>query len=236
METEILYLRNSYLKEFEATVTEVNGKYVILDKTNFYPSSGGQLNDTGTIIKNGEEFKVVFVGKFDGKISHEIDKEGLKVGDNVKGIIDWGRRYKLMRSHTASHILSYVLNTEAGALITGNQLDIDKCRDDFNLENFDREKLKNYIEKANEILSKNLDVKIYFLKRDEAMKDKSLFKLAAGFKHDFEEIRIVEIGSYDRQADGGTHVNNTKECGKIEFLSCENKGKANRRIYFKLIP
>ena len=169
---EALYLKDSYLKEFEANVIEANGKYIVLDKTAFYPSSGGQLNDTGKLIKDREEFNVVYVGKFNGKISHEVDKEDLKKGDKIKGIIDWDRRYKLMRSHTASHILSYILNTEAGALITGNQLDIEKCRDDFNLENFDREKIKEYVKKANEIIAKNLDVKIYFLKRDEALKDK----------------------------------------------------------------
>ncbi|MBU2634502.1 MAG: alanyl-tRNA editing protein, partial [Nanoarchaeota archaeon] len=181
-----------------------------------------------------EEYNVVYVGKFDGKISHEVDKEGLKVGDKVRGVLDWDRRYKLMRMHTASHILSGVLHKETGALITGNQLGVDKSRDDFNLENFDKEEIKNYIDKANEILDRNLDVKISFLKKDEALKDKELFKLAAGFKHDFEEIRIVEIGDYDKQADGGTHVKNTKECGKIEFLKCDNKGKNNRRVYFKL--
>ena len=231
-----LYLDNSYLKEFEAEVKEVNnGKFIVLDKTVFYASGGGQPHDEGKLIKDGKEFKVVFVGKFEGKISHEVEPEGLKLGDKVKGVLDWERRYKLMRSHTASHILSAVLHKDAGALITGNQLDVNKCRDDFSLEDYNPEKIKEYIEKANEILKQNLDVKTYYLDKEEAMKDKELFKLATGFKHDFDKIRIVEIGDYDKQADGGTHVKNTKECGTIKFLKAENKGKSNRRVYFEII-
>jgi len=230
-----LYLDNSYLKEFEAEVKEVNKeKFIVLDKTAFYPNGGGQPYDTGRLIKDDKEFKVVFVGKFDEKISHEVELKGLKVGDKVKGIIDWERRYRLMRSHTASHVLSAVLYKDAGVLITGNQLDVDKCRDDFSLENYNPEKIREYIEKANDIIKKNLDVKTYYLSKEEAMKNKELFKLAAGFKHDFDKIRIVEIGDYDRQADGGTHVKNTKECGTIKFLKSENKGKNNRRVYFEL--
>jgi len=230
-----LYLDDSYLKEFEAEVKEVNnGKFIVLDKTVFYASGGGQPHDEGKLIKDGKEFKVVFVGKFEGKISHEVDSEGLKVGDKVKGVLDWERRYKLMRSHTASHVLSAVLHKDAGALITGNQLDVNKCRDDFSLEDYNPEKIKEYIEKANEIIKQNLDVKAYYLSKEEAMKDKELFKLAAGFKHELDKIRIIEIGNYDKQADGGTHVKNTKECGVIKFLKCENKGKSNRRVYFEL--
>src|SRR3989338_2611371 len=136
----MLCLDDSYCKECEATVTGVkDGKFIALDKNLFYPRGGGQPTDTGKIIRGNDdlnqndsnmckfgddrishEFKVVFVGKFDGKVSHEVDKEGLKEGDKVKCIIDWERRYKLMRTHTAAHVLASTMHKELGALITGN--------------------------------------------------------------------------------------------------------------------
>lgn len=230
----MLYLDGSYLKEFEATVEEVNnGRYVVLNKTAFYPMGGGQLYDTGVMIKNGEEYKVIYVGKFEGKISHEVDKEGLKVGDKVKARIDWERRYKLMRYHTAAHIISGVFNKETGALITGNQLDIDKGRIDFDLENFDREKINEYFKKANELIKKDLPIKNYYITREEALGMPEIAKLAKGLP-DVENLRIVEIIGFDRQADGGTHVRSLGEVGEIEFIKAENKGKSNRRVYFKI--
>ena len=167
-------------------------------------------------------------------ISHEVDKEGLKVGDKLKCILDWERRYRLMRYHTAAHILSAVFHKEANALITGNQKDEGKARIDFDLENFDREKINDYIKKANEILKRNLEVKVYYLPKEEAFKDPNLFKLKNVLPKNLEKLRIVEIGDVDKQADGGTHVKNTKEIGEIEFIKAENKGKSNRRVYFKI--
>ena len=120
--TEVLYLLDCYLKEFEASVESVkDDKYVVLDKTAFYPNAGGQPYDTGKFIKNGEEFKVVFAAKFGDVISHEVDKPGLKPSDKVKGVIDWDRRYRLMRMHTAAHVISIIIEIDANALITGNQ-------------------------------------------------------------------------------------------------------------------
>ncbi len=232
--TEILYLEDSYLKECEATVIRVDGKYIVLDKTIFYPTSGGQECDKGKLVRNGEEFNVVFVKKIGEDISHEVDKEGLKIGDQVKCILDWNRRYSLMKYHTAAHILSAVFHKEANALITGNQKDEDKARIDFDLENFDRDKINEYIKKANEIIKRDLEVKAYYLSKEEAFKDPNLFKLKNVLPKDLEELRIVEIGDVDKQADGGTHVKNTKEIGEIEFLKAENKGKSNRRVYFKI--
>ncbi|RMF54344.1 alanyl-tRNA editing protein [Candidatus Woesearchaeota archaeon] len=231
-----LYLDDSYLKEFESVVKEVNqDKFVVLENTAFYPNGGGQPYDTGKIIsENGKEYKVVFVGKFSGQISHEVDKPGLKVGDRIKGIIDWERRYRLMRMHTASHIIANVFHNDAGAKITGNQLGIEKSRVDFSLERFDRELINNYIKKANEIIKRNLEVSVEFVPREEAEKDPSLFKLAMSFPHDFKELRIVSIGDVDRQCDGGTHVKNTSEIGTVELVKLENKGKNNRRVYFTL--
>lgn len=230
----MIYLEDSYAREFEATVEEVNnGKYVVLDKTLFYPNGGGQPYDTGTITKDGEEYKVVYVGKFDGKISHETDREGLRVGDRIKGKIDWERRHKLMRYHTAAHVISGVINKETGALITGGQLEMDKARIDFDLENFDREKISEYFAKANEIIKKDLPIKTYYMTREEALKISELAKLAKGLP-DVEKVRVVEIEGFDRQADGGTHVKSLGEVKGIEFLKAENKGKNNRRVYFKV--
>ncbi|RMF05614.1 alanyl-tRNA editing protein [Candidatus Woesearchaeota archaeon] len=233
---DALYMKDSYLKEFEAEVVSVSqDKYVVLDRTAFYPNGGGQPYDTGRLIRDdGEEFKVVYVGKFDGRISHEVDRPGLKEGDKVKGVIDWERRYELMRYHTAAHILSGVFHKECGAKITGNQLDIGKGRIDFNLEEFDRERIMEYFEKANRIVEEDRPVLVSFMSRDDALKDPDLFKLAGVLPPAVKELRIVEIKDFDRQADGGTHVRSTKEVGKIVFVKAENKGKKNRRVYFKL--
>lgn len=232
-----LYMDDCYLKEFEATVKSVaNKKYIVLDQTGFYPMSGGQPYDTGVMIRqrDGKQFIVVYVGKFNGEISHEAAEEGLKQGDKVKCRINWDRRYKLMRMHTAAHIISAVFHKEACALITGNQLDLEKSRIDFNLDNFDREKIDEYIRKANDVVEQDLPIKIYTMQRIDAVKDSSLFKLAKALPETLQEIRIVEIEGFDRQADGGTHVKSTKEVGKIIFLKADNKGKANRRVYFTL--
>ena len=233
---EALYLEDSYLKEFEAEVLELkDNKYIVLDKTAFYPNSGGQPHDTGVFFRNNEEFPMVYVGKFSGNISHEVSKPGLNKGYKIIGKINWDRRYVLMRMHTAAHILSGIFHKEAGALITGNQLDLDKSRIDFSLENFDREKINRYIAKANEIVKNSLQIKTYFLKREEAMKIPDVVKLASVFPPDVENLRIVEIDGFDKQADGGTHVKNTSEVGTIEFIKAENKGKSNRRVYYRLI-
>jgi misacylated tRNA(Ala) deacylase len=242
METKALYLEDSYLKEWESQVIEISGeeekqgKFIILDQTAFYPNSGGQPYDTGKIIRisNNEEFLVSYTGKFDGKISHEVDHEGLKVGDKVKCILDWDRRFRLMRMHTAAHILSPIINMQTQALITGNQLGLDKSHIDFDLENFDREPFKDYIKSANEIITWNLPLKSYYVSSEQLANDKSLCKLAKGLPPDLKEIRIVEIESFDKQADGGTHVKSTSEVGKIIFLSADNKGAKRRRVYFTL--
>ncbi len=232
--TELLYMRDCYLKEFDASVVSVEGNLVELDKTAFYPLGGGQPNDTGKIFSNSREFSVVNVFKKEGKVFHEVDKEGLKPGDKVKGIIDWKRRYKLMRMHTAAHVLSEVIHRETKALITGNQLGLEHSRIDYNLENFDREKILECVERANEIIKKDLPVKIYFLKREEALKIPNISKLAKFVPPNLPELRIVEIEGFDIQADGGTHVKRLSEIGKIKIVKMENKGKNNRRVYYEL--
>jgi misacylated tRNA(Ala) deacylase len=235
-----LYMDDAYMKEFEATVESVqkdgeNKYFVVLDNTAFYPNGGGQPYDTGRLVREGNEYPVVFVGKFGGKISHEVSAEGLKAGDKVKGFIDWERRYQLMRSHTAAHVMSAVFHKDAGALITGNQIELEKIRIDFSLDEFDREKIMEYIKIANQTIEKDLPTKAYFITREEAGNDPGLFKLAKGFPPEIKTIRIVEIEGFDKQADGGTHVKSLKEIGRIEFVKAENKGKNNRRVYFRLV-
>jgi len=231
-----LYLEDSYLKECDAMVMSVKeDKYVVLDQTIFYPKGGGQPWDTGKIIRGTDEFNVVYVGKFGGEISHEVDKPGLKEGDKVHCVLDWDRRYKLMRSHTAAHILAAILCRETGALITGNELATDRTRFDFNLENFDRDAFQTYVAMTNKVLMQDIQVKCYNLPREEALKIPGLVKLAEAAPPDIPILRIVEIEDVDKQADGGTHVKNLKEVGQIKFVKAENKGRNNRRVYFDLI-
>lgn len=233
------YLTDCYTKEFETKIICINEEGLIeLEKTYFYPTSGGQPNDTGKIFKDSDEYNVLDVIKSDGRILHKlrnnVEKNRLSVGDNIRGVIDWERRYRLMRYHTASHILSTLIHNETGAEITGNQLYIDKARVDFSLENFDRDLMKSFQEKTNEIIKKNIPISFRILEREEAFKIPSLVKLRKQLPETITEIRIVDVGEFDHQACGGTHLKNTSEIGEIEIYELENKGKDRRRIYFKI--
>ena len=234
--TQALYLEDSYLRECDAVVVSVkDGKYVVLNQTIFYPKGGGQPWDTGKIIKNDETFDVVYVGKFSGDISHEVNAPGLNEGDEVHCILDWERRYKLMRSHTAAHVFASLLCNGTGALVTGNQLKEDKIRFDFSLEKFDPGILTEYIDQSNRLFRKHIPVKWYELPREEALKIPGVIKMAGAFPPNIPCLRIVEVVGVDRQADGGTHVKDLKEVGQIRALKTENKGKHNRRVYFTLV-
>ena len=232
-----MYLEDSYLKECDAVIASVNeGKYVVLDQTIFYPKGGGQPCDTGRIIMGNEVYNVVYVGKFSGEISHEVDRQGLKAGDKVHCVLDWDRRYKLMRSHTAAHLFASLLCNGTGALVTGNQLETDKIRFDFSLEQFNPEILEKYVAETNELLKRDTPVRSFELPKEEALKIPGVVKMAEAFPPDIPRLRIVELVDLDKQADGGTHVKNLREVGQIELLKTENKGKNNRRIYFNLTP
>ena len=233
--TKALYLEDSYLQKCDATIVSVkDGKYVVLDRTVFYPNGGGQPWDTGKIIKGDQTYNVVYVRKFSGEISHEIDRPGLEEGHKVLCILNWERRHRLMRSHTAAHVFASLLCNGTGALVTGNQLEEDKVRFDFSLEKFDREILEEFMDEANELFKRDIPVKWYELSREEALKIPGVIKMAEAFPPDIPRLRIVEVVDVDRQADGGTHVKNLREVGQILLLKAENKGKHNRRIYFKL--
>jgi misacylated tRNA(Ala) deacylase len=228
-----IYLEDSYLKAFDAVVLSASGDQVILDKTAFYPASGGQPSDQGSLSKSDEEFKVLSAIILDGQIAHIVDRDGLKSGDTVHAVLDWERRYRLMRSHTACHILSAVIFLETGAKITGNQLDLSRSRVDFSLESFDKAKMSEYIEGANRLIGENRPVKIRVLPRDEVLMIPDIVRLAMDVP-DRDEIRMVEIEGIDAQACGGTHVRSTGEIGRIKMIKAENKGKSNRRVYFAL--
>lgn len=243
-----LYLKDSYVKELETTVKEIiekdGKKYIVLDDTVFYARGGGQPADTGklTVLKSsvegldGTEFNIISVTKSEGKILHEIDLQDakLKTKDHVKCAIDWARRYRLMRIHTATHILAAIMNKEEGVLISGNELGEDKARVDFNLQDVNSEKIQLYINKTNETIKRNLDVTMSFMPREEALKLPGAVKLMVALPPDIQTLRIVQIGDVDLQADGGTHVKNTSEIGEIELIRIDNKGKDNRRVYFRL--
>ena len=234
--TKTLYLDDSYLTECDAVIQEVkDNKYIRLNQTIFYPRGGGQPCDTGIILRDSEKFDVVYVGKFSGDISHEVHQAGLVAGDHVRCILNWDRRYKLMRSHTAAHVFSSLLCSGTGALVTGNQLDVDKVRFDFSLETFQRSILQTYITKANEYFARDIPVKWYVLPREDALQIPGVIKMAEALPPDVPYLRIVEIEGLDKQADGGTHVRNLKEVGSIELIRAQNKGKFNRRAYFRLL-
>jgi misacylated tRNA(Ala) deacylase len=227
-----LYLEDGYLKDFDATVEWVNSDRVILDRTAFYPQSGGQPSDTGSLLKDGQEFDVLHV-ETPGP-THIADRAGLQAGDKVNGIIDWERRYRFMRSHTACHILSAVIFKETGAKITGNQIDLTRSRIDFSLESFDKTKMAEYVDQVNGIIKEGHRVETSILPRAQAMKIAELVRLAMEVP-DREEIRVIRVEGVDEQACGGTHVLSTAEVKGIKLIKAENKGKSNRRVYFELV-
>ncbi|MCS7122539.1 MAG: alanyl-tRNA editing protein [Candidatus Micrarchaeota archaeon] len=226
--TELIYLDDSYIREIDAEVVKVQDNRIVLNRTIFYPRGGGQPNDTGYI----DDARVIDVYKEGDEVIHVIDGKISRTHVHLK--IDWDRRYRLMRMHTAAHVLAGgVMYSKYGAKITGNQLDVDVSRFDFNIESFDRDLLENAIQEANRIIQENRLVKVYYISREDALSRPELVKL---YNRDFLErlsrVRIVEIEGVDVQADGGTHVRELREIGKIELVKMENKGKNNRRVYF----
>jgi Ser-tRNA(Ala) deacylase AlaX len=226
--TQKLFWEDMYMREFEAKVLHVEGQRVVLDRTAFNPRGGGLVSDLGTL----DGRRVAEVVKEGEEIFHVVDSPDFVPGQEVHGVLDWERRYRIMRMHTSAHILSSVVNGETGALITGNQISPDDSRVDFNLENFDKEKMAHYVDEVNDIVERGLEVKTFFMKREEALAKPGFVKLANAMPPSLEVLRIVQIGDVDTQADGGVHVRNTKEIGKVVGLGTENKGKSNRRLHF----
>jgi misacylated tRNA(Ala) deacylase len=224
-----LYWEDAYIQEFDAKVVNLTGTNIILDQTAFNPRGGGLVGDTGDI--NG--VKVVDTIKEGETIIHVTEAPlNLKPGDTVHGKLDWDRRYRIMRMHTAAHTLSSLINSEQGALITGNQIEPDRSRVDFNFHDFNRAAGEELCGKANEVIAKNPPVKTYFLNREEALKIPGIVKLASAMPPNIDTLRIVEIVGVDIQADGGPHVKTLSEIGRIDLAKTENKGRENRRLYY----
>ena len=235
---ELLFQRDSYLREFDAVVTRVDGNEVYLDRTAFHPRPSGGLDaDRGfLVLPDGSRLEVVDAVSRGGDVAHIVeDASRLAPGMRVHGVIDWGRRYRMMRLHTASHILAAVLYERYGARVTGGHITPEQARDDFELQVDDwRAAFTWAVEETNRIASRCIEVKVYWLPREEALKIPGIVKLADKLPPSVEKLRIVEIPGVDIQADGGPHVRNTCEIGQIRLVKMESRGKRRKRIYYTL--
>ncbi len=235
--TRLLYQEDSYLREFRARVLGFAEGMVVLDSTAFHPGPHGGLDtDKGYLVRGGDRFEVLEARMMPGGVvGHRVSGEGLRPGDEVVGVIDWGRRYRMMRLHTFSHILAAILYERYGVLVTGGHITPEYARDDFSLERSDwKEVLADAVEEANRVAGRCIEVKVYWLPRDEALKIPGLVKLAGRLPPDVEKLRIVEIPGVDIQADGGPHVRNTCEIGKVRILRMESRGRKRKRLYYAL--
>ena len=237
--TKLLYQTDSYMKNFPAVVVSVDGENhaIILNETAFYPGGGGQPNDIGTINVEGEDYLVTKVKKVGSDVLHFLETEKLLpvAGAQVKGQVDWERRYKLMRTHTALHILCGVVFRDYGALVTGGDMDPLKGRMDFEFETMQKELVQEIERSVNLEAAMARPVKVKILPRVEAFQIPDLIRTKINLlPEDILEIRTVEIVGLDLQADGGTHVSNTSEVGQIHVVDYKSKGKINKRIYIEL--
>ncbi len=233
--TELLYQTDSYLKEFEATVTGVDAEKhaVLLDRTAFYPGGGGQPNDVGELDVGGQVYVVSKVEK--GNL-HIIENAALpEVGTQVRGILDWERRYKLMRTHTAMHILCGVVWRDYSASVTGGNMEPLQGRMDFEFERMQKELVAEIEAKINAEVAAARDLRVRILPRAEAFAIPDLIRTKINLVPEgIPEIRTVEIIGLDLQADGGTHVANTREVGHLRISDYKSKGGINKRLYVEI--
>jgi len=233
--TELLYQTDSYLREFEAVVTEIVGDGVVLDRTAFYPGGGGQPNDVGRLLADGGEWKVVKVGRSEGHVVHRLNREPPPVGTPVRGILDWERRYALMRTHTAMHILCGVIWRDYGASVTGGKMEPLRGRMDFEFERMRRELVDEIEEKINVEVAAARPIHVRILPREEAFQIPDLIRTKINLlPPHITQVRVVEIEGLDLQADGGTHVANTSEVGPLRIVDYKSKGRINKRLVVEL--
>jgi misacylated tRNA(Ala) deacylase len=239
--TTLLYATDSYLRTFDARVVALDGRKVALDQTAFYPGGGGQMADRGELLVAGRRVPVIGMSKRDGVVWHELAEDvaaGAElpaVGAQVTGELDWPFRYKMMRTHTALHLLCGLIFRDYGAQVTGGQMYPDRARMDFALGTMTPDFLHDIQRSVNQAVADDHPIKVYDLPRDEAMQIPDLIRTKINLlPPEITRIRIVEIVGVDLQADGGTHVHSTREVGGIKVLRTENKGKENKRMEIAL--
>jgi misacylated tRNA(Ala) deacylase len=229
--TDLIYHTDAYVRAFDAMVTAVEGQAVALDRTAFYPGGGGQPNDMGVLSAGGQSWPVVKVRKAGSEVWHEIEGPPPAVGQTVHGSLDWTRRYQLMRTHTAMHVLCGVVFRDYGASVTGGNMEPLRGRMDFEFESMRQELVREIETHINAEVAAAHDVRVKILPRDEAFRIPDLIRTKINLLPEgIAEVRTVELVGLDLQADGGTHVANTREVGRIRVTDYKSKGKINKRI------
>lgn len=223
----MLFIEDSYLKDFDATILNIDSNKIILDRTAFYAKSGGQPGDIGKIILNGKEINIIDT-VYDNKqnILHVCENSNdLKIDEKIKGKINWEIRYKHMRMHTALHLLCSLIPYD----VTGGQISYEKSRLDFNADDkIEKEEIEN---KINQLVEDDHEISYQWITLEELDNQPDLVRtMSVKPPRTNNEIRLVKIGSIDLQPCGGTHVRRTKEIGSIRIGKIENKGKMNRRV------
>jgi misacylated tRNA(Ala) deacylase len=225
--TELLYLRDAYLGEFRATVVDARDGRVVLDRTAFYPTGGGQPHDTGAL----DDARVTDVRKEGDIVWHTIEGDAPAVAVGVQGVIDWERRHRLMRTHSAMHVLCGVIWNEWGKAVTGGNMEPLEGRMDFEFDPLPDGFAVKVADLVNAEIAADRPIEISFLPRDAALVDDDLIRTKVNLiPASVAEIRVVDIVGLDKQADGGTHVRSTGEIGRFEVVKTESKGKGNKRL------
>ena len=237
--TNLLYQTDSYLQEFDAQILSVDNetRAVVLDQTAFYPGGGGQPCDLGSLVVNGVSYPVNKVKKQGDDVLHFLGGDGPLPAPNSAshGTLDWARRYKLMRTHTALHVLCGTVFRDYGALVTSGDMEPLKGRMDFEFETMRGELVREIEAAVNAEVEKARDVRVKILPREEAFQIPDLIRTKINLLPEgIIQVRTVEIVGLDLQADGGTHVQNTNEVGKIRVADYKSKGAINKRIYIEV--
>lgn len=236
--TDLLYLNDSYLRAFDAVVTDIaEDGAVALDRSAFYPGGGGQPCDVGTLAADGRVWQVVKVAKDGDRVIHFLEGGDIpQPGTAVHGELDWDPRYRLMRTHSALHVLCGVVFREYGALVTGGNMDTDKARMDFELEDLNPERVARIERLVNERIAEGRPISWRTLPREEAFQIPDLIRTKINLLPEgIRQVRVVEIEGLDLQADGGTHVRNTREIGGITVIGTRSKGRINKRLEIALV-
>lgn len=233
--SELLYVTDAYCQTFDAKVMGVVEGGVVLDRTAFYPGGGGQPADTGSLIANGQTWEVTAVKRLAGQVVHVVTGEPPGVGTAVTGQLNWQRRYQLMRTHTAMHILCGVIWRDYGASVTGGNMDPLQGRMDFEFETMRQELVAEIEAAVNKEVAAARPTRVQILPREQAFQIPDLIRTKINLLPEgITEIRTVELVGLDLQADGGTHVANTSEVGQMRVVDYKSKGKINKRIYVEL--